>query len=324
MTIEVDALVKHFRVHRRGSGVGASLRGLGRRTYETVRAVDDITFSIEAGEVVGFLGPNGAGKTTTLKCLSGLLYPTSGTVRVLGVDPAARSRDYLEQITLVMGQRNQLFWDLPAMDTFHVNQAIYRLSDRDFTEALDELVELLELKDLLSKQVRTLSLGERMRCELAAALLHRPQVLFLDEPTLGLDLHGQTAIRQFIGDYNSRTAATVLLTSHYMADVTALAQRIIVIDHGRLRYDGDLSALVAETAPYRLLRLTLSRQVDIAELERYGELHEPIDGLTVALRVRREATREVAGRVLDGLPVADLSIEEPPVEDIIRQVFGGE
>jgi ABC-2 type transport system ATP-binding protein len=318
--IQVADLVKHYRVHHREAGLAGSVRSFFRRRYTTVKAVDGISFSIGAGEIVGFLGANGAGKTTTLKCLSGLLYPTGGAITVLGYTPHQRERAYLSQFTLVMGQRNQLLWDLPAMETFLVNQAIYDVPEAEFREMLDELVALLDLQPLLTKQVRKLSLGERMRCELAASLLHRPKVLFLDEPTLGLDVTAQAAIREFIQTYNRRYDATVLLTSHYMADVTALASRILVIDQGRLMYDGELHSLVERMAPYKLLRLTLRRPVDGADLAPLGEVQET-DGLKVTLRVPRSHTRDSAARALTALPVDDVTIEEPPIEEIIRQVF---
>jgi ABC-2 type transport system ATP-binding protein len=320
MTVEVDGHVKHYRVQRREPGFGASLRGLFVRRYHTVPAVDGVSFRIDAGEIVGFLGPNGAGKTTTLKCLAGLLHPTAGRARVLGFTPHERERAFLRQFTLVMGQRNQLLWDLPAMETFLVNQAIYGVPEPQFRAALDELVALLELEPLLDKQVRQLSLGERMRCELAASLLHQPRVLFLDEPTLGLDVTAQATIRDFVRTYSARQGATVLLTSHYMADVTALASRILVIDGGTMRYDGDLRALVERHAPYRLLRLTLDCQVQPADMAAVGDL-ESADGLAVTLRVPRAATKERAALALSSLPVADVAIEDPSVEDIIRQVF---
>jgi ABC-2 type transport system ATP-binding protein len=320
MSIHVQQLVKHYRVHHRAAGLRGSVRSLFRRHYETVKAVDGISFDIAQGEIVGFLGPNGAGKTTTLKCLSGLLYPTSGQVNVLGFTPHKRERNYLTQFTLVMGQRNQLLWDLPAMETFLVNQAIYGVPEKEFREMLDELVALLNLEPLLTKQVRKLSLGERMKCELAASLLHRPKVLFLDEPTIGLDLTAQAAIRDFILTHNRRHNATVLLTSHYMADVTALAARILVIESGRLIYDGDLGGLVERTAPYKLLRLTLEKPVDGHHLSALGEI-ESADGLKVVLRVPRRNTKDVAARALASLPVADVTVEEPQVEEIIREVF---
>ena len=322
MTIEVESLVKHFRVHRREPGLRASLRGLVRREHVEVRAVEDVSFGIAEGEVVGFLGPNGAGKTTTLKCLTGLLHPTSGSVRVLGQVPHERRRDFLERITLVMGQRNSLFWDLPAADAFAVNRAIYRIPGGQYRETLDELVALLGLEPLLGKQVRTLSLGERMRCEIAGSLLHRPQVLFLDEPTLGLDVNGQAAIREFLQAYNARHGATVLLTSHYMADVTALAKRVLAIDHGRLRFDGDLAALLETHAPYRLLQVTLGGPASAGELAPYGQVEE-VDGAKATLRVPRGETAAVAARLLADLAVADVSIADPPVEEVVRAVFAG-
>lgn len=320
MTIVVSHLVKHYEVHRKQAGLKASLRSLFKREYETVRAVDDISFTIEQGEVVGFLGANGAGKTTTLKCLAGLLYPTSGAVSVMGYTPSRRQAAYLKQFTFVMGQRNQLMWDLPAIETFIVNQAIYDIPEKPFRQTLDELVALLGLEPLLTKQVRKLSLGERMKCELAASLLHRPQMILLDEPTIGLDVTAQAAIRDFIRAYNLRSQATVLLTSHYMADVTALASRVLVIERGHLVYDGNLQQLVEQTAPYKLLKLTLGNTVNAAELSALGEI-ESHEALKVTLRVPRHSTAEVAGRALARLPVADMTIEEPDIEDIIRQVF---
>ena len=318
--VMVENLVKHFRVHQREAGVAAGVKSLFKRQYAEVRAVDDVSFSIAPGEMVGFLGPNGAGKTTTLKCLSGLLYPTSGRATVLGYTPNERKREFLRSFTLVMGQRNQLFWDLPAMETFLVNQAIYGIPEADFASTLAELVDLLSLGPYLDKPVRNLSLGERMRAELAASLLHRPAILFLDEPTLGLDVTAAAAVRSFLSDYNRQTGATVLLTSHYMIDVTALARRVIVIDHGRIRFDGDLQVLAEKTAPHRIVKITLATPLDPAELGKYGEV-EAADGLTASLRVPRHETKELAARLLSELPVEDISIEEPLIEEVIRQVF---
>jgi ABC-2 type transport system ATP-binding protein len=320
MSIRVTQLVKHYRVYRRQPGLQAALRGLFRREYELVRAVEDVSFTIEQGEVVGFLGPNGAGKTTTLKCLSGLLHPTNGTISVAGFTPHHRDSRYLKQFTLVMGQRNQLMWDLPAIETFLVNQAMYDIDDATYKLMLDELIPLLGLEPLLHKQVRKLSLGERMKCELAAALLHRPSLIFLDEPTLGLDLNAQVAIRDFIRAYNQRYQATVLLTSHYMADVSALANRILVIDKGQLIYDGNLQALVERTAPYKLLKLRLDQVVAPADLASYGVI-ETDDYPNVTLRVPRQDIKTVASRALAVLPIADVAVEDPPIDDIIRQVF---
>ncbi|GHJ53094.1 ABC transporter [Nonomuraea sp. TT08I-71] len=318
--IEVRDLARHYRVHRRPPGLRASLRSFVRREHVTVRAVERVSFTIPAGEVVGFLGPNGAGKTTTLKCLTGLLHPTAGAVRVLGHTPHRREAAFLRRISLVMGQRNALFWDLPAADAFEVNRAIYGLAAGPYRSALDELVALLDLAPLLTKQVRVLSLGERMRCELAGALLHRPEVLFLDEPTLGLDVNGQAAVRTFLRDYNAQHGATVLLTSHYMGDVTALARRVLVIDRGTLRFDGDLATLVEAHSPHRLVRVTLRQAVPVETWAGIGEV-SAVDGAVVTLTVPRADTAAVAARLLTTLPVEDVAIEDPPVEDIIRAVF---
>src|SRR5687768_1536471 len=247
--IRVDGLRKTYDVPERESGLRASVGSLFRRQTKEVVAVDEISFDIMPGEVVGFLGPNGAGKTTTLKMLSGLLYPSRGDATVLGHVPWQRDKAYLRQITLVMGQRNQLVWDIPVADSFELNRAIYRIPEAEYHQTRDELSELLDLRPLLTKPVRNLSLGERMKCELAGALLHRPRVLFLDEPTLGLDVTAQRRIRGFIAEYAARYDATVLLTSHYMADITALARRVLVIDRGVIRHDGDLTTLLAERAP---------------------------------------------------------------------------
>ncbi len=318
--ISVEHLKKYYQVHQKEPGFTGSLKSFVRRKYTDVKAVDDLSFSIVAGEIVGFLGPNGAGKTTTLKVLSGLLYPTSGAVRVLNFIPQERRAEYLKQITLVMGQKQQLSWDLPALETFLVNQAIYEIPHTQFKSTLDELTQLLELAPLLKKQVRKLSLGERMKCELAAALLHRPKVLFLDEPTIGLDVTMQTKIRQFIGEYNRLHGATVILTSHYMADVTALCKRVIVIDHGKLLYDGDLAALSARIAPHKLIKVELSSPLDGHRLEDYGEVIRA-RGQRFDLLIPRAQTSEVAARMLSELPIADVTIEEPPIEQVITRVF---
>jgi ABC-2 type transport system ATP-binding protein len=286
-----------------------------------VKAVAGISFEIEPGEVVGFLGPNGAGKTTTLKMLSGLLYPSGGEARVLGHVPSKRERELLRRITLVMGNRNQLQWDLPALDSFELNRAIYRLSREDFVETRDELVELLDVGDLVRKPVRNLSLGERMKVEIVGALLHRPQVLFLDEPTIGLDVTMQKRIRQFVAEYNRRHGATVLLTSHYMADVVALCRRVIVIHHGRILFDGPLAALADEFAAYKTIGVVLEN--GSAPLDAYGEvIHR--DGDLVTLRVPKAETSRVAARLLAEQQVHDLTIEEPPIEDVIELVFAQE
>jgi ABC-2 type transport system ATP-binding protein len=318
--IYIDHLCKYYSVHQKEAGLGGSMRSFFRRKYTEVKAVDDISFSIDTGEIVGFLGPNGAGKTTTLKVLSGLLFPTSGIARVLDFTPNERRAAYLRQITLVMGQKQQLSWDLPAMESFLVNAAIYEIPDDQFQKTIHELTELLDLGSLLKKQVRKLSLGERMKCELAAALLHRPKVLFLDEPTIGLDVTMQTKIRQFVADYNARYNATVILTSHYMADVTALCKRVIVIDHGKLLYDGALKSLAERIAPHKLIRVELSQVVETDRWAQYGEVVQT-SGQLVELLIPRDATSDVAARMLSELPIADVTIEEPPIEDVITRVF---
>ncbi|HEY8285136.1 MAG TPA: ATP-binding cassette domain-containing protein [Chloroflexota bacterium] len=321
-SVIVRDLRKTYTVAEREAGVGASLRSLVRRTHRQVHAVDGITFTVAPGEVVGFLGPNGAGKTTTLKMLCGLLYPSSGEVRVLGFQPARREHAYLRRITMVMGNKSQLQWDLPASDFFQINRVLYRLSDQAFRDALDELIDLLDLGPLLKKQVRSLSLGERMKCELAAALLYRPEVLFLDEPTLGLDVTMQSRIRGFISAYNARTGATVLLTSHYMADVTALCRRVIVIHHGRLLYDGPLDDLAGRIAPFKVLRVDLEGGMIVADPERYGKV-ESQEGGKLTLRVPKEQAPAITARLLAELPVIDLTVEDPPIESVIEQVFAG-
>jgi len=268
--------------------------------------------------VVGFLGPNGAGKTTTLKMLSGLLYPTSGEARVLGYTPHRRDKAYLRQMTLVMGQRNQLIWDIPVMDSLERNRAIYRMPRETFQRTLAELRELLDIGELLDKPVRNLSLGERMKCELAVALLHRPRVLFLDEPTIGLDVTMQRRIRTFIAEYNRRTGATVLLTSHYMADVEALCRRVIVIHHGRLLFDGELTELVKRFSPHKLIAVELAQ--DGVDLARYGDVIAT-DGGRITLRIPKADTARVTSRILSELAVIDLTVEDPPIEEAIAQVF---
>jgi ABC-2 type transport system ATP-binding protein len=323
LQIQVSELKKTYRVHEREAGAKASLRSLFVRHYKEVEAVKGVSFALEAGEIVGFLGPNGAGKTTTLKMLSGLLYPTGGEARVLDHVPWRREKEFLRQISLVMGNRNQLAWDIPAMDSFQVNQAVYQIPPKQFSQTLDELIALLDLEPLLKKQVRSLSLGERMKCELAAALLHRPAVLFLDEPTLGLDVTMQGRIRQFIGDYNRQHDATVLLTSHYMADVTALCRRVIVIHHGSLLYDGDLAALSDRIAPFKLVRIDVETTEAAERAGTYAEVVEK-EALKVRLRVPRAETSATVARLLAEVPVVDLTVEDPPIEEVIDQVFRGE
>ncbi|MGZ8697963.1 MAG: ABC transporter ATP-binding protein, partial [Gaiellaceae bacterium] len=296
-------------------------KSLVKRTNREVHAVDEISFEVGQGEVVGFLGPNGAGKTTTLKMLSGLLYPTSGEARVLGHVPSKRERDFLRRITLVMGNRNQLQWDLPALDSFELNRAIYRIARPEFTQLRDELVGLLDVGDLVRKPVRQLSLGERMKVEIVGSLLHRPQVLFLDEPTIGLDVTMQKRIRSFIAEYNRRYEATVLLTSHYMADVEALCKRVVVIHHGKILFDGELARLGDDFAAWKTIDVEL--QDGVADLSAYGEVVGSDEG-RVKLRVPRAETARVTARLLAEQAVTDLTVEDPPIEDVIEMVFSQE
>lgn len=319
----MSGLTKHYRVPEKAAGLAASVRSLFWRQFKTVRAVDGVTFSVRGGEIVGFLGPNGAGKTTTLKTLSGLLHPTAGHVSVLGRIPWRREPAFLRSIALVMGQRSQLQWDIPAIDSFHLNRAIYDIPGAAFRETLDELVALLDLAAVLHKPVRQLSLGERMKCELAASLLHRPSIVFLDEPTLGVDVTMQGRIRQFIADHNRRTGATVLLTSHYMADVSALCDRVIVIHHGRLLYDGDLAALTARLAPFKTIRLDLEPGAAEPCWADYGQPLAATNG-KVSLRVPKDRAAAIVAKLLSDLPVRDLTVEDPPIEEVIDLVFRSE
>jgi ABC-2 type transport system ATP-binding protein len=316
--VQVSELTKIFRVPEREAGLRAATKGLFRRKWLEVRAVDAISFEIGPGEVVGFLGPNGAGKTTTLKMLSGLLYPTGGELRVLGHVPSRREKDYLRQITLVMGNRNQLQWDLPALDSFELNRAIYRLRREDFVAMRDELMELLDVGDLVRKPVRNLSLGERMKVEVVGSLLHRPRVLFLDEPTIGLDVTMQKRVRSFVAEYNRRHGASVLLTSHYMADVVALCRRVIVIHHGHILFDGNLAELSDRFAAYKTINVDLADGA--VALDAYGDVLER-DGDRAKLRVPKADTPRIAARLLSEQQVADLTIEDPPIEDVIELVF---
>lgn len=320
--IEAQGLTRVYRVPERDAGLRAALGSLLHRRHRDIRAVDSISFRIAPGEVVGFLGPNGAGKTTTIKMLSGLVHPTGGEATVLGFSPSQRHPDFLRRMALVMGNRNQLNWDLPALDSYAVQQAMYGIPQAQYAATRDAFIQLLELEELVRKPVRNLSLGERMKVEIAGALLHRPQVLFLDEPTLGLDIGMQRRIRAFIKAYNQEVGATVLLTSHYMADVEALCDRVILIDKGHIQFDGALSALVDRFAPHKRVSLTFSEGAGprAEDLAPYGTVVE-WTGATAVLSIPRDRTALAIARLLAEQPVADLGVAEASIEDVIQQAF---
>jgi ABC-2 type transport system ATP-binding protein len=320
--IIVNDLTKVYRVPERQAGLFSSVKSLARRNYRDVEAVRDISFVVERGEVVGVIGPNGAGKTTTLKMLAGLLHPTAGEARVAGFTPWERKPGYLRRISMVLGNKSQMLWDIPPLDSFRVLAEIYRVPRDEYRKTLGELVELLDMQDLLTKPVRSFSLGERMKCELVAALLHRPEVLFLDEPTLGLDISMQARLRRFLAEYGHRGGATMILTSHYMADVVALCPRVVLIHHGQLLYDGALDGLAQRLAPFKLLRVALRNgQTGYALQLPVGVDIVSRENGRLALRVPRSAAPSVTAYLLDTLPVADLAVEDPPIEAVIDQIY---
>jgi len=319
--IEVQHLTRVFRTYKKQPGFWGGVRGLIRRDFEEIAAANDISFTIGEGEFVGFLGPNGAGKTTTLKMLSGLIFPTTGTARVAGFDPTKRENAYRRIFALVLGQKNQLWWDLPAMESFLLLRHIYGLPADQYQRTLDELLDLLAVRDKLNVQVRELSLGERMKMELIAALLHRPRVLFLDEPTIGLDVVSQKAVRQFLRDYNRRYRVTILLTSHYMADIKELCERVIVIHKGRKIYDGNLDRLESHSSRQKIIKfrpetIPFPALPDLAE----GQATPTDDGGFI-LHVPNDRVVAVSQRILAAGPVADITIEDVPLEDIIAEIF---
>ncbi len=317
--IEAEGLTKTYRVFQKKEGLLGSLRGLYKRDYKEVKAVADVTFAIEPGEMVAFLGPNGAGKTTTLKMLSGLIYPTSGRAKVLDFVPWKREDSFRRQFALVMGQKNQLWWDLPAADSFQLHREIYSLPQAEFKQTLGELTELLGVEKLTRQAVRELSLGERMKMELIAALLHQPRLLLLDEPTIGLDVVAQVTIQQCLNDYHARRGVTMILTSHYMRDVEALCDRVLVITHGALVYDGALSGIADRFGRAKLVRLQFAHGIP-ADLERFGEVTRR-EGPTADLKVDRSRVAEVLAAILDGHAVDDVSVTDPPLEETIARVF---
>ena len=320
--IEVSGLCKSFRTYKKAPGFWGAVRGLVHRRYEQTKAVDEVSFSVEEGELVGFLGPNGAGKTTTLKMLSGLLYPTGGSARVLGYTPWERKDGYRRQFALLLGQKNQLWWDLPARESLELNSKIYGIPRKDFERRVSELTELLTVKDKLDVMVRELSLGERMKMELIAALLHQPRVLFLDEPTIGLDVVSQKIVREFLRHYNATQKTTILLTSHYMTDIQELCQRVVIIDHGRIFFDGKLSEIVDRFADYKLVTISWESGVNLPPIDphRYGEIVEQGPN-RVQLKVKRDHVISACKQLLDELPVNDIDIKEMPIEEVIRQIF---
>ncbi|MDO8497090.1 MAG: ABC transporter ATP-binding protein [bacterium] len=318
--IQVDHLSKIYRVHKKEEGLKASIKSLFHRKYTSIEAVKDISFSIEQGELVGFIGPNGAGKTTTLKMLSGLLFPTSGKAEVLGFTPHQRKDSYLKQISLMMGQRSQLWFDLPAIETFSLNRDIYEVEETQYRTVLNELTELLDVKDVLNQQVRNLSLGQRMKCEFIAGLLHNPKILFLDEPTIGLDIAMQKNVREFIKTYNKKYNATVILTSHYMDDVKEICKRIIMIDHGSIIFDGSMSEMIKEYANHKMLKPIFNAPVTRHELEKIGEVVE-FEYPKALIHVPREQTSKKAAELLEKFDVEDIEIAEPELEEIVRVVF---
>lgn len=320
--IDVQGLTRTFRTYKKQPGLRGAFRGLFRREYETVTAVDDVRFQVEEGELVGFLGPNGAGKTTTLKMLAGLLHPTRGAARVLGYVPWERKDGYRRQFALLLGQKNQLWWDLPARESLELNARIYGLPQERFQRTVDEMTEGLGVRDKLGTMVRELSLGERMKMELIASLLHEPRVLYLDEPTIGLDVVSQKVVRDFLRHHNATRRTTILLTSHYMADIQALCERVVIIDHGRIFFDGRLAEVLDRFADFKLITIQCAASADGAapDLARFGEVLEH-NAASVKLKVKRDRVIPVCKALLDELAVQDIDIQEVPIEDIIRQIF---
>lgn len=319
--IEVSHLTKTYEYYKKEAGLTAAITSLFRREKLFTHAVQDVSFSIDEGEFVGFLGPNGAGKTTTLKMLSGILHPTLGQASVMGFTPWKREKEFQKQFAIVMGQKNQLWWDLPAVDSFVLNKEIYEISDAQYKKTIGELTDLLDISDIIDRPVRKLSLGQRMKAELVAALLHAPRVLFLDEPTIGLDVVSQQKIREFLKKYNEEKKTTIILTSHYMDDVEALTKRVIMIDHGQKVYDGPLAEMMAEYVDHKVLDVTFTEPVYKKDLKGCGDILE-YEPQHVVLSVSKKKIKEVAARMLQDFPVDDILINEESLESVVRKMFG--
>jgi len=318
--IEVKNLTKIYQVHQKEAGITGTFKSFFKRKYKKIKAVDNISFKISEGELVGFIGPNGAGKTTTLKMLSGLLHPTSGQIKINGFIPWERRPEFQQTFAFVSGQKNQLWWDLPAYETYLLNKEIYEISDYDFKKRIDYLSHMLAIGDLLKTPVKKLSLGQRMKAELVASLIHQPNILFLDEPTIGLDVVAQNNMREFIKSYNCQFKATIILTSHYMGDVEKLAQRVLIINKGKLLYDGKLSNIVAKFTKQKVISLTFEKEIEKETLHKFGKVIYH-DRYSAKVEIERAQTAVTTGKILNSLPVSDLTVEEPPIEEIISLIF---
>lgn len=321
--IKTEKLVKEYEIKKREGGLIGSIKGIFKGDKKIVEAVKGIDLEIKEGELVGFIGPNGAGKTTTLKMLSGILYPTSGSVTVLGYEPVKRKDDFLKNISLITGQKSQLWWDLPVIDSLYLNKEVYEVSDKDYKRRLDELVDIFELEEILNQQTRKLSLGQRMKCELAMSLIHQPRIVFLDEPTIGLDVVMQKKLRSFIKEYNKKHNATILLTSHYMDDVKEICERVVIINEGKIVFDGSISSLINKYADYKSIVALFEKEIDRAELEKFAEVVDVVDH-KVTFKVDRDKVSRVAGDLLNKYDIGDLDINEPRLEDIIERIFSNE
>lgn len=318
--ISVNNLKKYYWIYQKDPGFLGSLKSLFNRKYKEIKAVDGVSFEIAEGELVGFIGPNGAGKTTTLKVLSGLLYPTSGQINVLGREPFKRQKEFQVNISLVMGQKNQLWWDLPAWESFILNKEIYQIKNEEFQQTVKKLSLMLDAEDILKIQVKKLSLGQRMKCELIASLLHSPKILFLDEPTIGLDVIAQQNMRDFIKEYNKEFKATIILTSHYMGDVKELCKRVIIINEGSIIYDGLLEKIVNKFAPYKVMKIDFEKEVEPNKLKQFGKVEE-FNQLQATIQVEKSEISTKTGKLLSDFDIVDLTIEDPAIEEIIREIF---